>query len=157
MFVAGDFHDRTPPGTVQVLTPSNQATPQLSDPSQSDKVNYAVPDSDVGGAADSMVEEQKDLDPLDKFLPPPPKVKCSEELQVSSVQPLLVLIEVNLFIFLLSSTELFFCICYFVIKYKHIYFCLNCLLYFIFFVDCHLFLVLSCVMVVYNRTGNSEL
>ncbi|PON77043.1 SAP30-binding protein [Parasponia andersonii] len=77
----GDFHDRTPSGTIQVLTPSNQATPQLSDPSHSDKMNYAVHDSDVGGAADSMVEEQKDVDPLDKFLPPPPKAKCSEELQ----------------------------------------------------------------------------
>ncbi|KAM6594278.1 hypothetical protein CsatA_001981 [Cannabis sativa] len=79
--VNGDFHDRTPPGTVQIPTPSNQATPQLSDPSQSDKMNYAMHDSEVGGATESMVEEQKEVDPLDKFLPPPPKEKCSEELQ----------------------------------------------------------------------------
>lgn len=28
-------------------------------------------------------EEQKDVDFLEKFLPPPPKEKCSDELQVS--------------------------------------------------------------------------
>ncbi|KAL5575214.1 hypothetical protein UlMin_016913 [Ulmus minor] len=77
----GDFHDNTPTGTVQVLTPSNQATPQLSDTSQSDKVNPAVHDSEFGDAAEAVIEDQKDFHPLDRFLPPPPKDKCSEELQ----------------------------------------------------------------------------
>jgi len=52
------------------LTPSNQvSTPQLSD------------EAELG-------EGDQD-DPLDKFLPPPPKAKCSEELQVSSVKMVL--------------------------------------------------------------------
>ncbi|XP_048321236.2 protein bfr2 [Ziziphus jujuba] len=76
----GDFHDKTPPGTVQVLTSSSQDT-QLFDPSQSDTVNNDVHDSEGGDATGALLEEQKDVDPLDKFLPPPPKAKCSEELQ----------------------------------------------------------------------------
>ncbi|XP_024016958.1 uncharacterized protein LOC21389738 isoform X2 [Morus notabilis] len=78
--VNGDFHDGTTPGTAQVRTPSNQATPLVSYPSQSDKMNSAVHDLEIGDATE-VIEEQKDVDPLDKFLPPPPKVKCSEELQ----------------------------------------------------------------------------
>ncbi|WJX24421.1 hypothetical protein P8452_13525 [Trifolium repens] len=63
----GDSLDRTSSGTIQVLTPNNQAnTPQFE------------------GEADH--DENKPVVPLDKFLPPPPKVKCSEELQVSSVK-----------------------------------------------------------------------
>lgn len=81
--VAGDFHDGTTPGTAQVRTPSNQGTPLVSDLSQSDKMNSAVHDLEIGDPTEA-IEEQKDVDPLDKFLPPPPKVKCSEELQVSS-------------------------------------------------------------------------
>lgn len=81
---AGDFYGRTPPGTVQVPSPSNQATPQLSSPPESDRMNYAGHDLEVGDATEAIIGEQKDVDLLDKFLPPPPKAKCSEELQVSS-------------------------------------------------------------------------
>lgn len=77
----GDFYGRTPPGTVQVPSPSNQATPQLSSPPESDRMNYAGHDLEVGDATEAIIGEQKDVDPLDKFLPPPPKAKCSEELQ----------------------------------------------------------------------------
>ncbi|KAF3451303.1 hypothetical protein FNV43_RR07398 [Rhamnella rubrinervis] len=76
----GDFHDKTPPGTVQVLTTSGETT-QLFDPSHSDMMNETVHDSEGGDATGVVLEEQKDADPLDKFLPPPPKAKCSEELQ----------------------------------------------------------------------------
>lgn len=86
LLVSGDFHDKTPPGTVQVLTSSSQETPQLFDPSHSDTVNNDVHDSEGGDANGDLLEEQKDVDPLDQFLPPPPKAKCSEELQVSSLQ-----------------------------------------------------------------------
>ncbi|QCE16284.1 uncharacterized protein LOC114164619 isoform X2 [Vigna unguiculata] len=56
----GDLLEKTLLGTT--LTPSNQvSTPQLSD------------EAELG-------EGDQD-DPLDKFLPPPPKAKCSEELQ----------------------------------------------------------------------------
>jgi hypothetical protein len=41
-------------------------------------------DAEFEGEADH--DENKPVVPLDKFLPPPPKVKCSEELQVSSVK-----------------------------------------------------------------------
>ncbi|XP_068324646.1 uncharacterized protein [Pyrus communis] len=71
--VPGDFHDKTPPGTVR--------TPQLSEPSNSDTMNETVLESEGRDAAEAVAEEQKDIDPLDKFLPPPLKAKCSEELQ----------------------------------------------------------------------------
>ncbi|KAH1110076.1 hypothetical protein GLYMA_04G063400v4 [Glycine max] len=79
----GDFQDRTPLGTVQVLTPSNQAnTPQFSEPLKSDTMNNdAVIRSEDAELGEADQEEQKYVDPLDKFLPPPPKAKCSEELQ----------------------------------------------------------------------------
>ncbi|VVA35271.1 PREDICTED: SAP30-binding [Prunus dulcis] len=77
----GDFHDKTPPGTVHILTPLDQATPQLSEPSQSDTMHDAALESEGIDAEQAVAEEQKDVDPLDKFLPPPAKAKCSEELQ----------------------------------------------------------------------------
>lgn len=77
VFIAGDLHDKTP----QL---SNHATPQLSEPSQSDTMNETVLESEGRNAADAVAEDQKNVDPLDKFLPPPLKAKCSEELQVSS-------------------------------------------------------------------------
>ncbi|XP_058770301.1 uncharacterized protein LOC131643947 isoform X1 [Vicia villosa] len=79
----GDLLDRIPSGTVQVLSPDNQAnTPQLSETFKSDTLNnddVIRPDDAEIGEADQ--DEHKSVDPLDKFLPPPPKVKCSEELQ----------------------------------------------------------------------------
>lgn len=69
------------------MSPSSQAnTPQFSEPLKSDTLNNdpAIRPYDVDiGEADQ--DEQRSVDPLDKFLPPPPKAKCSEELQVSSV------------------------------------------------------------------------
>lgn len=73
---------------MQVLTPSNQAnTPQFSEPLKPDTLNsdpVVRPHDAELGEADQ--DEHKSLDPLDKFLPPTPKAKCSEELQVSSVK-----------------------------------------------------------------------
>ncbi|KAI4332540.1 hypothetical protein L6164_017441 [Bauhinia variegata] len=78
-----DLLDRTPSGTVQVLTPSNQVdTPQFSEPLKSDTMNNdAVNGSD--GAEYVVVdrEGQKPVDALESFLPPPTKAKCSEDLQ----------------------------------------------------------------------------
>ncbi|KAM1045632.1 hypothetical protein FF1_036565 [Malus domestica] len=71
--VPGDFLDKTPPGTVH--------TPQLSEPSNSDTMNNIVLESEGRDAAEAVAEEQKDIVLLDKFLPPPSKAKCSEELQ----------------------------------------------------------------------------
>lgn len=80
---AGDLLNRTPSGTVQVLTPNNQAnTPHFSETLNNDPV-IRLDDAELG-EADQV--EQKSVDPLDKFLPPAPKAKCSEELQVSYVQ-----------------------------------------------------------------------
>lgn len=90
LFGVGDFQDKTSPGTVQVLTASGETTPQLFDPSHSDMMNDTVQHSEGGDATGAVSEEQKDVDPLDKFLPPPPKAKCSEELQVSSLLKLIV-------------------------------------------------------------------
>ncbi|KAF7803299.1 SAP30-binding protein-like isoform X2 [Senna tora] len=79
----GDLLVRTPSGMVQVLTSDNGASsPQFSEPLKSDTMNHdhmvGSDGSEHGGA---VQEEQKIEDPLHKFLPPPPKVKCSEELQ----------------------------------------------------------------------------
>lgn len=94
LFIAGDLLDRIPSGTVQVLSPDNQAnTPQFSETFKSDTLNnddVIRPDDAEIGEADH--DEHKSVDPLDKFLPPPPKVKCSEELQVSSVKMVLITI-----------------------------------------------------------------
>ncbi|XP_059669661.1 uncharacterized protein LOC132314905 isoform X1 [Cornus florida] len=86
--VLGDFQEKTPSGTVQVLTPNTQATPPQSseqlNPSQSDPINYAVNESEpaeVDNADQISIEVPKDVDPLDGFLPSPPKSKCSDELQ----------------------------------------------------------------------------
>ncbi|XP_061342735.1 uncharacterized protein LOC133288912 isoform X2 [Gastrolobium bilobum] len=79
----GDLLDRTPSGTVQVLTPTNQVnTPQFSEPLKYDAMNNdAVIRSDDAEVGEAGQDEQKSSDPLETFLPPPPKVKCSEELQ----------------------------------------------------------------------------
>lgn len=95
--VAGDLVDRTPLGTVQVLTPSNQAdTPQFSEPLKSDTMNNdAVIKSDDAELGKADQNEQRCIDPLDKFLPPPPKDKCTEELQVSFVKMVQLLLIVD--------------------------------------------------------------
>lgn len=71
-------------------TPSTRAaTPQLiesADQPNLDALDYAVNKSESTGTEDAVLDsgaELKDVDPLDKFLPPPPKAKCSDELQVS--------------------------------------------------------------------------
>lgn len=49
-------------------------------------MNDAVHESDGAHDEEAVMEHEKEVDPMDKFLPPPPKAKCSEELQVSSLQ-----------------------------------------------------------------------
>jgi len=70
------------------LTPSNQAnTPQFTESLKSDSLNNdAVIKSDDAELGEGDQDDQRYVDPLDKFLPPPPKTKWSEELQVSSVK-----------------------------------------------------------------------
>jgi hypothetical protein len=71
-------------GTAQALTPSHQVTsPPSFDTSQSDAMN-CMRELEGAQVEEAVMEEGKEVDPLDKFLPPPPKAKCSEELQVRS-------------------------------------------------------------------------
>lgn len=52
-------------------------------------MNYAVNETEsveIDEDVKVSEEESKDIDPLDKFLPPPPKEKCSDELQVSLIR-----------------------------------------------------------------------
>ncbi|XP_004294263.1 PREDICTED: uncharacterized protein LOC101296551 [Fragaria vesca subsp. vesca] len=65
----GDSRDKTPQGTLQI-----------SEPSQSDAMNGTVLESDGRNTTEAVAEDKK-VDPLDIFLPPPLKLKCSEELQ----------------------------------------------------------------------------
>lgn len=85
MACSGDFQEKS----VQLLTPSDLATPpQLSDSNdqaETDTSNYAVIGSESAEAEDAdMVpsKEPNNVDPLNKFLPPPPEANCSDELQV---------------------------------------------------------------------------
>jgi hypothetical protein len=83
--VIGHFQEKTTPGTVQALTPSNPVTPLSSDPSRYGTMNYVMHESERAQVEEAVVEQEKEIDPLDTFLPPPPpKAKCTEELQVSS-------------------------------------------------------------------------
>ncbi|XP_010274170.1 PREDICTED: uncharacterized protein LOC104609535 isoform X2 [Nelumbo nucifera] len=87
----GEFQEKSPPGTVQILTPGTQPTPpQMSEQPEllqlnnSAMMNSIRMETEATGVEDVVmvsVEIQEDDDPLDKFLPPPPKTKCSEELQ----------------------------------------------------------------------------
>ncbi|CAA0817793.1 transcriptional regulator family protein [Striga hermonthica] len=84
----GESGEKKSPGIPRLTTPSTQATPpQLLEPidqSEPDGMGCAVKESESGGTEDAVmvsVEDKKDVDPLDKFLPPPPKDKCSEDLQ----------------------------------------------------------------------------
>lgn len=83
--LAVDIQEKTPSGTAQTVTPSDQAvTPQLSE-LDSQLINGAVNESEsTEDAVTVSVEGAEDVDPLDKFLPPPPTARCSDELQVSS-------------------------------------------------------------------------
>ncbi|KAL3520033.1 hypothetical protein ACH5RR_018182 [Cinchona calisaya] len=80
--INGDIQEKT----VLVLTPSHRGTPQISDPNDQEtgSSNYVVIGSESAEAEDADVvplKEPKDIDPLTKFLPPPPEAKCSDELQ----------------------------------------------------------------------------
>ncbi|KAG8635468.1 hypothetical protein MANES_16G041300v8 [Manihot esculenta] len=80
----GASQEITPAGTVQVLTPSAQATPQSSElleTSQPDEMNNAVILSEAAENEGTTNVPAEDAGSLDKFLPPPPKEKCPEELQ----------------------------------------------------------------------------
>ena len=52
-------------------------------------MNYTVNVSESTGIEEAVtisVEVSTDVDPFDRFLPPPPMARCSDELQVSSFQ-----------------------------------------------------------------------
>ncbi|XP_076917270.1 uncharacterized protein LOC143577284 [Bidens hawaiensis] len=75
----------TPQGTT---TPNTQSTPpQSSDQSQSDALNNNKGNETERAEAEecfnniSTEDDSKEMNPLDKFLPPPPTTKCSDELQ----------------------------------------------------------------------------
>ncbi|GFZ07118.1 hypothetical protein Acr_19g0000550 [Actinidia rufa] len=88
----GDIQEKTPPGTAQVLSPNNKTNPQLSqqlDASESHTMNYAVNVLESTGIEEAVtvsMEASTDIDPFDRFLPPSPMARCSDELEVSSFQ-----------------------------------------------------------------------
>ncbi|PSS03002.1 SAP30-binding protein [Actinidia chinensis var. chinensis] len=83
----GEIQEKTPPGTSQVLSPSNKTNRQLSqqtDASESHTMHYAVNVSESTGIEEAVtvyMENSTDIDPFDRFLPPPPMARCSDELQ----------------------------------------------------------------------------
>ncbi|KAJ8545422.1 hypothetical protein K7X08_018005 [Anisodus acutangulus] len=70
---------------LQVRTPSTQTPPLLAEPTDriDDTMDFAVNEGHGEDEESVMVpaEEQLEVDLLGKFLPPPPKEKCSDELQ----------------------------------------------------------------------------
>lgn len=84
----GESREKKSPGMARLPTPSTQGTTPQSleqaDQPESDAVNYAANESEVAGTEDTVMvsaDEHKNVDSLDSFLPPPPKARCSEELQ----------------------------------------------------------------------------
>ncbi|XP_057465776.1 uncharacterized protein LOC130755412 [Actinidia eriantha] len=83
----GEIQEKTPPGTAQVLSPSNKTNRQLSqqpDASESHTMQYAVNVSESTGIEEAVtvyMETSMDIDPFDRFFPPPPMARCSDELQ----------------------------------------------------------------------------
>ncbi|XP_059290468.1 uncharacterized protein LOC132044006 [Lycium ferocissimum] len=71
---------------LQVRTPSTQTPPQSAEPTDpiDDTMDFAVNEGHGEDEESVMLpaDEQKEVDLLEKFLPPPPKEKCSDELQV---------------------------------------------------------------------------
>ncbi|KAL8517459.1 hypothetical protein ACS0TY_015631 [Phlomoides rotata] len=66
---------------------SNPLSSSWGDQPDLDALEYAVNKSKSVGAEDAVIDsvtEQKDVVPLDKFLPPSPMAKCSDELQMLS-------------------------------------------------------------------------
>lgn len=59
---------------------SDQASEQL-EKSEPDDTAWSMMESETVIVEESIEVKEEEVDPLDKFLPPPPKVKCSEELQ----------------------------------------------------------------------------
>lgn len=49
-------------------------------------MNQAINESETVETEDTILASEENVNPLDKFLPSPPKDKCPEELQVSSVK-----------------------------------------------------------------------
>ncbi|GAY34757.1 hypothetical protein CUMW_013170 [Citrus unshiu] len=58
----------------------DQASEQL-EKSGPDATAWSMMESETVIVEESIEVKEEEVDPLDKFLPPPPKVKCSEELQ----------------------------------------------------------------------------
>ncbi|KAK3023736.1 hypothetical protein RJ639_044401 [Escallonia herrerae] len=79
----GDLQEKVPTGTPTAQGSTPQSSEQLIS-SHPDEMDYAMNESEFAKVEESVegcVEEPRDVDPLDKFLPPPPKAKCSDELQ----------------------------------------------------------------------------
>lgn len=87
----GNFEEKTPPGTVQLLTPSAQTESlqptDLPEKSKSETImavnsNGTEPEIVLAEVAVAVSEEVKKDDLLRSFLPPPATSKCHDELQV---------------------------------------------------------------------------
>ena len=85
--ILGEYSEQVTLGTVRGLTPSTHATPQSSgqhDDSQPEAMDYtATALVDVPENVEVGPKEPEDA-ALDAFLPPLPKSKCSDELQVGA-------------------------------------------------------------------------
>ncbi|KAJ6886045.1 SAP30-binding protein-like isoform X2 [Populus alba x Populus x berolinensis] len=80
----GAIQEKSSPATAQILSPSVRATPQSSEhlePSQPGEINDTTKESEAVNAEGANEVPAEGVDLLDKFLPPPPKEKCPEDLQ----------------------------------------------------------------------------
>ncbi|CAK7350402.1 unnamed protein product [Dovyalis caffra] len=80
----GVIQEKLSPGAAQILSPSVRATPQSSEhleTSQPCEINDTTSQSDAVNTEGANEVPAEGVNLLDKFLPPPPKEKCPEELQ----------------------------------------------------------------------------
>ncbi|KAG5247077.1 transcriptional regulator family protein [Salix suchowensis] len=83
----GVIQEKSSSGTAHVLSPSVQATPvsfENSGPSQPGEINDTTNESEAVNTEGANEVPAEGVNPLDKFLPPPPKEKCPEELQAKA-------------------------------------------------------------------------
>ncbi|KAJ6364336.1 hypothetical protein OIU76_029310 [Salix suchowensis] len=83
----GVIQEKSSSGTAHVLSPSVQATPVSFEnlgPSQPGEINDTTNESEAVNTEGANEVPAEGVNPLDKFLPPPPKEKCPEELQAKA-------------------------------------------------------------------------
>lgn len=87
LLLAGDVQEEGHPGKVDRISSFHATSPshEHADLSKPDATNHIIIESEAAEVENACNVCGENVDPLDLFLPPPPKEKCTEDLQVSSL------------------------------------------------------------------------